>query len=97
MSTIVTNFKAMTSIRMQTRIDANLKQEAERILEAQGFKPAQAIGIFYTEITRMGGFPFLPTPVPNEKLRKALLEAKKGIGVKTYKSKKAFFESLKGR
>jgi hypothetical protein len=37
----------------------------------------------------------LPSEVPNEKLRKGLAEAKKGIGVKTYKNKKELFESLK--
>ncbi len=37
----------------------------------------------------------LPSEVPNEKLRKALAEAEKGIGVKAYKNKKELFESLK--
>lgn len=85
----------MATIRMQTRIDSKLKNEAEKILEAQGFKPAQAINIFYTEVTRTGGFPFLPSKVPNEKLRKSLAEAKKGIGIKTYKNPKDLFDSLK--
>ena len=85
----------MASIRMQNRIDSSLKEEAERIHEAQGFKPAQAINIFYTEIARTGGFPFLPTKIPNEKLEKALTEAKKGVGVKSYKTKKDFFHALK--
>ncbi|MFA4815406.1 MAG: type II toxin-antitoxin system RelB/DinJ family antitoxin [Candidatus Gracilibacteria bacterium] len=85
----------MSSVRMQTRIDLKLKNEAERILKEQGFKPAQAINIFYIEITRKGGFPFLPSEVPNKKLRKALAEAERGIGVKTYKNKKDFFDSLK--
>ena len=85
----------MSSVRMQTRIDSKLKQEAEKILEAQGFKPAQAINIFYTEITRMGGFPFLPSKVLNKKLQKDLREAELGIGVKTYKNKEELFKSLK--
>ncbi len=85
----------MNSIRMQTRIDSKLKKEAERILEEQGFKPAQAINIFYTEITRLGGFPFLPSKVPNEKLQKDLKEAASGVGVKTYKNKEDLFKSLK--
>ena len=85
----------MTSIRMQTRIDSKLKEKAEEILEEQGIKPAQAIHIFYTEIARTGGFPFLPTKVPNKKLQKALREAEKGIGVVSYKSKEEMFESLR--
>lgn len=85
----------MTSIRMQTRINSNLKKEAEKILEEQGIKPAQAIHIFYTEIKRTRGFPFLPSKVPNKKLQKDLEKAKQGLGVKTYKNKTDFFESLK--
>lgn len=85
----------MNSVRMQHRIDPNLKQQAEAILAKQGIKPASAIAIFYTEITRTGGFPFLPSKVPNKELRKDLNEAKKGISVKTYKSKKDLFDALK--
>lgn len=84
----------MSSTRMQHRIDAGLKIDAEKILEQQGIKPSQAITIFYTEIKRTGGFPFLPSAVPNKKLTKNLMEAKKGTGVKTHKSKKDLFKSL---
>lgn len=86
---------ASTSSRLQHRINPHLKEEAEFILEEQGIKPAQAITIFYTEITRTGGFPFLPSKVPNKKLAKDLREAKTGQGVKTYKNKKALFDALK--
>lgn len=85
----------MFSTRIQHRIDTHLKMEAEAILEEQGIKPSQAITIFYTEIKRTGGFPFLPSKVPNEKLARDLLEAEKGIGIKTYKNKKELFDSLK--
>ncbi len=85
----------MFSTRIQHRIDAHLKMEAEAILEEQGIKPSQAITIFYTEIKRTGGFPFLPSKVPNEKLARDLLEAEKGIGINTYKNKKELFDSLK--
>lgn len=81
--------------RLQHRIDPNLKEEAELILEEQGIKPAQAITIFYTEITRTGGFPFLPSKVPNKKLANDLEKVKTGKGVKTYKNKKALFDALK--
>ncbi len=85
----------MPSTRIQHRINANLKIEAETILEQQGIGPAQAITIFYTEIKRTGGFPFLPSKVPNKQLAKELREAEKGIGIKTYKNKKELFNSLK--
>lgn len=84
----------MPSTRIQHRIDVNLKEQAELILEEQGIKPSQAITIFYTEIKRTGGFPFLPSKIPNKKLQKDLEAARQGEGVKTYKDKKDLFDSL---
>jgi len=84
----------MPSTRIQHRIDANLKTDAEMILEEQGIKPSVAITIFYTEIKRRGGFPFLPSSVPNKTLAKDLNNAKKGVGIKVYKNKSDFFNSL---
>ncbi len=84
----------MPPTRIQHRINPQLKEEAESILEQQGIKPAQAITIFYTEIKRQGGFPFLPSKVPNKKLQKEIKEAEKGKGIKTYKNKKDLFNSL---
>lgn len=82
----------MTSTRIQHRIDLDLKIQAESILCEQGIKPSQAITIFYTEIKRMGGFPFLPSKIPNKKLATDLKDAKKGIHVKKYKNKNDLFK-----
>ncbi|MFA6305407.1 MAG: type II toxin-antitoxin system RelB/DinJ family antitoxin [Candidatus Gracilibacteria bacterium] len=84
----------MLSTRMQHRINADLKEKAESILEEQGIKPSTAITIFYTEITRTGGFPFLPSKVPNQALAKDLEKAEKGKSIKTYKNKKDLFNHL---
>lgn len=90
----------MTSGRIQQRIDPKLRKEAETILKMQGIKPSQAIYLLYMEVKRFGGLPFSPTPVqrseiPNARLRKAFKDADEGKGVRTYTSKKAFFDSLK--
>ncbi len=84
----------MPSTRIQHRIDPILKTNAETILEKQGIKPAVAITIFYTEITRTGGFPFLPSKVPNKKLAKDLKEMEQGKNIKRYKNKKDLFTDL---
>lgn len=84
----------MSSTRIQHRIDMHLKDQAEAILEQQGIRPSQAITIFYTEITRTGGFPFLPSKIPNKELQKDLETTKTGVGVKKYKNKKDLFDSL---
>jgi len=90
----------MPTGRIQHRIDPVLQREAELILKTQGIKPSQAMYLFYMEIKRFGGLPFLPTPVrpseiPNARLRKDLRDADRGIGVKTYKNKKDLFDSLR--
>jgi len=89
----------MSSGRIQQRIDPSLRKEAEKILQIQGIKPSQAIILFYTEVKRMGGLPFQPSPVhpseiPNARLRKEIRDAAKGKGVKTYKNEKDFFDAL---
>ncbi|MDP2691744.1 MAG: type II toxin-antitoxin system RelB/DinJ family antitoxin [bacterium] len=89
----------MASGRIQTRIDPNLQEEAETYLEAQGIKPTWAITMFYIEVKKRKGFPFLPSPaecsgIPNNELAKDLREAEMGIGVKTYKNTEEFFDAL---
>jgi len=85
----------MPQAKIQQRIDADLKKEAESILQEQGIKPSQAIVMFYKEITRQRGFPFLPSHIPNEETARAIEEARKGIGVQTFHDKEEFFDSLK--
>ena len=84
----------MLSTRTQYRINPVIKKKAEEILVSQGIKPAQAITMFFTEIARIGGFPFLPSRVPNKKLEKTLRDVEKGIGLTTYKNTKKLFKSL---
>ncbi len=84
----------MPTTRMQHRVDSELKKEAEYILAEQGIRPAQAITIFYTEIKRTGGLPFLPTKVPNKRLAEDLRGTQIKQNLKKYASKKALFDSL---
>lgn len=84
----------MPSTRIQHRIDTHLKLDAEAVLEKQGIKPAQAITIFYTEIKRTGGFPFMPSKVPNRELIQDLKKVRAKVDIKKYKNKKDLFDSL---
>lgn len=48
------------------RIDANLKENAEDILNKLGISPSNAIGMFYSQIVLNNGIPFeLKLPVNN--------------------------------
>lgn len=84
----------MPLAKIQQRIEPKLKKEAEALLHAQGIKPSQAIIMFYKEITRQRGFPFLPSHIPNKQTIKAFEEADKGIGVETFETKEDFFNAL---
>lgn len=89
----------MASGRIQQRIDPNLQKKAEAVLKALGIKPAQAITLFYMEITRQMNLPFHPSPVqpeeiPNKKLAQSIREARRGIGVQRFENKEDFFASL---
>lgn len=84
----------MPTTRIQHRIDSKLKKEAEEIFEEQGIKPAQAITIFYTEVKRTRGLPFLPSKVPNKELAKALRDARAGKDVVKFKTAKEAFDFL---
>ena len=69
---------------IHTRIDAELKQSAEKIIHALGLKPAQAINAFYAQIVQVRGLPF-ELKLPNEETIKAMKELDSGK-VKTYDS-----------
>jgi len=85
----------MIAGKIQQRIDPDLQKEVERILKFQGIKPSQAINMFYAEIKRRRGFPFMPSEIPNDQLANDLMEAEDGNGIKTYDNEKELFESLK--
>lgn len=61
--------------RISSRIDADLKREADSILAEIGMKPSQAIALFYTQIVRQRGIP-LSLKLPNEALEDAMSEAR---------------------
>lgn len=61
--------------RISSRIDADLKREADAILAEIGMKPSQAITLFYTQIVRQRGIP-LSLKVSNEALEDAMREAR---------------------
>lgn len=59
--------------RISTRIDKDLKTEAESLLAELGMKPSQAISMFYKQIVRQRGYPF-ELKVPNDETIEAMKE-----------------------
>jgi len=45
---------------VRARMEPELKQRAESILEGLGIKPSEAINMFYRQVEQAGGLPFVP-------------------------------------
>lgn len=83
-----------TTIR--ARIEPKLKAEAEAVLAKLGLTPSDAIRLLYHQVKLAKALPFeiAIERKPNATTRKVLRDSKRGIGVKRFDSKEAFFRSL---
>lgn len=82
----------MKTAAVHSRIQPEIKEQAENILHRLGLSPTEAIRIFYTQITLKQGLPFEVT-IPNATTRKALEDSKKGINLTSFDSEEKLFES----
>lgn len=73
---------SVQSDRISTRIDADLKSKAIEIFAKLGLSEAEAIRLFYTQVTNYRGIPF-SLKIPNEETLKAIEETEKGKVHKT--------------
>lgn len=64
---------------VNARIDKELKEEAEKILERVGLSKTQAIQLFYRQICLTNGLPF-PVRIPDPKTKKAIDDLENGRG-----------------
>ena len=77
---------------IRARIDPELKQRAETILDGLGLNASDAIRLFYKQITLNDGLPF-PVKVPNAETIQAMRDADAGKGTR-YKSAAEMFEKM---
>jgi DNA-damage-inducible protein J len=54
---------AMSDIA-RTRIDSDLKREAEAVLDEIGLTPRAALELFYTQLIKLRALPFRPSAFP---------------------------------
>ena len=50
--------------QLTTRIDRQLKKEAEAVLSELGLTPAAAVSMFYAQVVKLQGLPFRPSTFP---------------------------------
>jgi DNA-damage-inducible protein J len=62
---------------IRAQVDAELKAEAEAVLEQLGMNASQAISLFYREVALQKRLPF-DVKIPNAETRRALKEADEG-------------------
>jgi DNA-damage-inducible protein J len=77
----------------RARMEPEIKEEAERILEECGLSASEAIGLFYRQVILRNGVPF-PVQNFNEETRTVLRKREQGIEVARFDSAEALFEEL---
>ena len=70
---------------IRARVEPELKEQAEGLFSALGLSTSQAITLFYKRVVDHEGIPF-ELRIPNATTRKAIEDARKGIGITTYES-----------
>ena len=65
---------------VNTRIEPDLKQEAEEIFAALGIKSSEAISMFYKQVVLRKGMPF-DVRIPNEETIDAIQEPREDLPV----------------
>lgn len=77
----------------RARMDAHLKDEAERILAECGLNATQGINLFYRQIVLRHGLPF-DVKIPNAESRQAMREIETGEGLIRSSSAEDLFDDL---
>jgi DNA-damage-inducible protein J len=77
----------------RARMEPEIKEEAERILEECGLSASEAIGLFYRQVILRNGIPF-PVQNFNEETRTVLRKSERGIEVARFDSAEALFVDL---
>jgi DNA-damage-inducible protein J len=75
----------MKTAAVHSRIEPEVKAQAESILQRLGVSPTEAIRMFYTQITLRNGLPF-SVDLPNETTEKALNESRAGKDLERFEN-----------
>jgi len=71
---------------ISTRIDPDLKHNAERVFKDLGLTVSQAITLFYRQVDLQRGLPF-SVRIPNETTKRALEEARTRHNLESFDSR----------
>lgn len=81
------------TLRVQARIEPELKVAAEKVFESLGLTPTEAIRVFYKQVELHQGLPF-DLKIPNQTTLAALAETENLESLETYTNTSDLFENL---
>jgi len=84
----------MKTAAVHSRIQPEIKEQAEGVLHRLGLSPTEAIRMFYTQIALRNGLPF-DVSIPNDETIKALEDSRSGRNLERFNSTEELFESWK--
>ncbi len=77
-----------------TRVEPDLKSDAEKVLKTLGISTTEAINLFLSQVRLRKGLPF-DVKIPNKTTLKAMKDAEESRNLSTYDSVDDFFEKMK--
>ena len=80
----------MKTAVIHVRVEPDTKAKAESVLRRLGLTPAEAIRIFYAQISLRNGLPF-PVEVPNDLTAETLARSQRGEDVEQFDSLEEMF------
>ena len=81
------------SAAISTRIDPDLKRDAEQVFTELGVTPSQAISMFYRQVVLQRGLPF-EVKVPNRQTDQALAEAQARQNLEDFADLESLYQDL---
>ncbi|MBF0566175.1 MAG: type II toxin-antitoxin system RelB/DinJ family antitoxin [Nitrospirae bacterium] len=76
-----------------TRVDPDLKADAEKVLNKLGISTTEAIKLFLSQVRLRKGLPF-DVKIPNEATLKTMQDAQEGLNLSSYDSLEEFFKKM---
>lgn len=84
---------AQTAV-VRARIDVDVKQKAEEILEEIGISSSQAINMFFRRVVQKRGIPFMLTLEASDEVAKRVQNIEAGANSEHYKNSSELFADL---
>lgn len=81
------------TLRVQARIEPELKVAAEKVFESLGLTPTEAIRVFYKQVELHQGLPF-DLKIPNQTTLAAIAETENLESLEIYTNTSDLFENL---